>query len=385
MDTKGLIHEHSKIKLELYRLYLERYLSVLLVANFFNRIDIIDVFAGCGISDNDEKGSAIIAAETIDTISKNNNPQRKQVILKLNDADQQNCSALQRHLQSYNFASVTCDDADTFIQNWQPVSNGHNLFFIDPHGYTQIDTENLKRLFTASNCDFLIFIPIYHIYRFLKPTDGKKPVAEADGGFLGDLCQETKKRKQVDPAVYYAPIAKFLAGLGIDQETAKQANSVEDFASLISDALRTISGSEYVYCQMLENKEKNSKYSLFFISHHVLGAEKFLDAQNELKSKTATSSNQQSFDFVSPPDSDSILNFVSLDTPYDNVELYQQGVRWGIRPAEVKQQIKTMEKANNGKVDITALPGKQRNRGGLYIDYKHYRETDRVISMTFRR
>lgn len=287
MDTKGLIHEHSKIKLELYRLYLERYLSVLLVANFFNQIDIIDVFAGCGISDNDEKGSALIAAETIDTIIKNNNPQGKQVFLKLNDADQQNCSSLQQHLKPYHFASVTCDDANTFIQNWCPVSNGHNLFFIDPHGYTQIDTANLKRLFTASNYDFLIFIPIYHIYRFLKPTDGKKPVAEADGGFLEGLCQETKKRKQVDPVVYYAPIAKFLAGLGIDQETVKQANSVDEFANLISDALRTISGAEYVYCQMLENKEKNSKYSLFFISHHVLGAEKFLDAQNELKSCTS--------------------------------------------------------------------------------------------------
>ena len=31
MDTKGIISEHSKIKLELYKLYLERYLAVLLV------------------------------------------------------------------------------------------------------------------------------------------------------------------------------------------------------------------------------------------------------------------------------------------------------------------------------------------------------------------
>lgn len=383
MDTKGLIHEHSKIKLELYRLYLERYLSVLLVANFFNRIDIIDVFAGCGISDNDEKGSALIAAETIDTISKNNNPQRKQVFLKLNDADQQNCSALQQHLQPYQFASVTCDDANTFIQNWRPVSNGHNLFFIDPHGYTQIDTANLKRLFTAQNCDFLIFVPIYHIYRFLKPTDGKKPVAEVDGGFLGDLCQETKKRKQVDPAVYYAPIAKFLAGLGIDQETAKQANSVEEFANLISNALRTISGSEYVYCQMLENKEKNSKYSLFFISHHILGAEKFLDAQNELKNRTTTTSEQQAFDFISPPDENSITNFMSKDIPLDNVALYEHGIRWGILPSELNRQLGLLEQA--GKITVADFPPQKRRGKFFYINNKYHKNGgDRRITVTFR-
>ena len=168
MDTKGLIHEHSKIKLELYRLYLERYLSVLLVANFFNRIDVIDIFAGCGVSDNDEKGSALIVAETIEAINKSNNPRNKQIFLKLNEANQKNYNALQQHLNPYRFTEVNCCDANTFVQKWQPTTGGHNLFFIDPHGYTQIETENLKRLFSKPNCDFLIFIPIYHIYRFLK-------------------------------------------------------------------------------------------------------------------------------------------------------------------------------------------------------------------------
>ena len=37
MDKKGFIQEHSKIKLELYRLYLERYLSVLLTTPFFKK------------------------------------------------------------------------------------------------------------------------------------------------------------------------------------------------------------------------------------------------------------------------------------------------------------------------------------------------------------
>lgn len=385
MDTNGLIHEHSKIKLELYRLYLERYLSVLLVANFFNRIDIIDVFAGCGISDNDEKGSAIIAAETIDTISKNNNPQSKQVFLKLNDANQDNCGALENHLKPYSFSSVSCMDANIFIQNWRPVSNCHNLFFIDPHGYTQIDTANLKQLFGTSNCDFLIFIPIYHIYRFLKPTEGSKPSSQSKADLFGGLSSEAKKRKEINSDLYYAPIAAFLSGLGIDQEAAKQADSAEDFSDMIKSALKKMSGTEYVYSQMLENKDKNSKYSLFFISHHILGAEKFLEAQKEVKAKSAEPSKQQMFDFVSQPEVGSVINFLKSNSTYDNVSLYELGIKSGITPTELKSQIKALEKSDADSIEIKEITGKKRNRGGLYVDYKHFKEGNRIITVTLRR
>jgi hypothetical protein len=57
MDKKGIIQEHSKIKLELYRLYLERYLSILFGTPFFGTITVNDIFAGSGKSKNDEKGS----------------------------------------------------------------------------------------------------------------------------------------------------------------------------------------------------------------------------------------------------------------------------------------------------------------------------------------
>ena len=301
----------------------------------------------------------------------------------MNDANQKNCTSLKDNLKSYNFASASCVDANIFVQNWKPVSNGHNLFFIDPHGYTQIDTGNLKRLFSSLNCDFLIFIPIYHIYRFLKPTGGKNVSVETDEGLLDGLCEETKKRKQVDPAVYYAPIAKFLSGLGINQDVAKQANTVEDFADMISNALRTISGSEYVYCQMLENKDKNSKYSLFFISHHILGAEKFLEAQSELKNKTTTALDQKSFDFVSPPDGGSITNFLSEEVPLDNVALYEKGIKCGILPSELNKQLSALEKS--GRITVIDFYGQKRRGKVFYINNKYHKNGgDRRIVVTFR-
>jgi hypothetical protein len=194
-----------------------------------------------------------------------------------------------------------------------------------------------------------------------------------------------EKKHHVDLGKFYEPITKFLNGLGIEQTAAYSANSVDSFADVIVDALREISGAKYVYCRMIQNKEHNSKYSLFFISHHVLGAEKFLDAQSELKTKIEGPSQQQTFDFISKPELESILNFIDYDHPYDNVTLYEQGVKWGIRPTELKDQLKHLEKNNKNKIVIKELPGKRRNRGGLYIDYKHFRESDRIISITFRR
>lgn len=382
MDKKGVIQEHSKIKLELYRLYLERYLSVLLSTPSFDNIEVRDIFAGPGISQNEEKGSAILAAETIDSVRKEHNPHGKKVTLKLNDSNLKNYTSLREHLRTYDFAEVSCLDANKYIESWDPIPGSHNLFFIDPHGYTQISSDNLTRLFTAKKCDFLIFIPINHIYRFLKPPDTSD--SAKDSGFLQELGFEGSTR-QGDANKYFEPIKQFLAGLGIEHADARVAGSVEKFSEVIITAFRKISGSQYVYCQMMQNQENSNKYGLFFISRHVLGAEKFLDAQSQLKRRLRESSQQHAFDFVSQPESESILHFIKFDYPYDNMALYERGVEWGFLPAELRKQLKHIEKNDNSKIEIKQLPGKKRNKGGLYIDYRHFKESDRIITVTFRR
>src|SRR5689334_17754044 len=128
MDKQGIIREHSKVKLELYRLYLERYLSVLLVTPFFDSICVHDVFAGSGISKNEEKGSSVIAAETIAQLISGQNQWNKDTFLLANDANLENFLLLQQHMSKYRFATVTNDEADTYIQSWSPIPGSHNLF-----------------------------------------------------------------------------------------------------------------------------------------------------------------------------------------------------------------------------------------------------------------
>jgi three-Cys-motif partner protein len=354
MDKKGFIQEHSKIKLELYRLYLERYLSVLLTTPFFDRIVISDVFAGCGVAQNEEKGSALIAAETIDKIKADRNPRNKDIILNLNDANQANCLALRKHLQNRPFVHISNQDADKYIQSWEAPPSSHNLFFIDPYGYTQVSIDNLKRLFTMERSEFLIFVPIYHLFRF----------------------------KEVD-AAQTKPVSDFLKALGINDDELAKANDVKKFADLILEALRTISVTQWVYKQIIENRIHNSSYCLFFITRNIRGAEKFLEAQHELEKEIKTSERQRSFDFVADLNRISIRDVIEYGKLYDNVSLYELGINSGLLPKDINQELKKLEQ--NNKIEVVELPTKKRRMKGFYINYDHYIKEDRMLSVTFKR
>lgn len=343
MDTKGLIKEHSKIKLELYRLYLERYLAVLLVVPNFDSIWVHDVFAGSGISKNDEKGSAVIAAEVISNISSSQNPKNKKIHLSLNEADNANFVSLQENMKCFRFASVKRGSAEEYIQSWSPTSNSHNLFFLDPYGYSQISFQHLKDFFAARNRDFLVFIPIYHIYRFLRK----------------DGFEELKPLEE-----QLVPIASFLYDLGIGSSEA--VGSLDDFCNLIVAALKKISGTAFVYKQIIDNKERNSRYGLFFISHNILGADKFLEAQEKLKEAIEQEKAQMSFDFIEDQKAPSIFDAMEMNEQYDNTELYKLGIIIGIRSSEVMRQLKELE-TPGGKIRVDQMPRQKRNRGAFYV------------------
>src|SRR5688572_10035280 len=127
MDKQGYIKEHSKIKLELYRLYLERYLWVLLNSKAFSQIVVHDIFAGSGKSLNSENGSALISAIEINKI-RNDFP-LTQIKLMANEYDQSSYAQLTKNLEPFPFKTLSNLDADGYIQKWIPASGTHNFFF----------------------------------------------------------------------------------------------------------------------------------------------------------------------------------------------------------------------------------------------------------------
>lgn len=353
MDKKGNIHEHSKFKLELYRLYLVMYLTILLKSARFHEVFVHDVFAGSGKSANDENGSALIAATAIQKIQKT--LPKPPVILRLNERDPNKFTLLMEALRPFQFAQLSDLDANQYIEKWVQPNNSHSLFFIDPYGYTQLSIESLRRLLSMSRCEFLIFIPISHIYRFLRK-------------------EETSDQM--------TPIANFLRDLEIGEAQAKQTNSLAEFSQLVLDALRHISGAEFLFKEMIKNKQNNSEHCLIFITRNILGAEKFLEAQNKLKEEVKSNQAQFEFGFLDNYDAKSILEFAGPDTLHDNLSLYKTGIQAGFLPKQIIRDLKSLEK--DGKVTVTPVAGKERKNRGYYVNYEKYIKMDQIVYFLFK-
>ncbi len=355
MDTKGVIAEHSRIKLTLYSRYLQSYLGVFFNSSKFESIVIHDIFAGSGIASNDEKGSALIAAEVIRQLGKVNR-QRKTVTLNLNDADSQNFRSLQTHLGNYRFAKIHNETADTYISSLMSSPGQHCLFFIDPHGYTQISATNLVKLFSWPKSDLLLFVPLSHVHRFLRREDDDEQMK---------------------------PIARFLRSFGIDELSAKDTTVVE-FADLVKGAIGKLSNKNWVSKKILRKKLHSSTYCLFFLAEHIRGAEKFLDAKETAEREPANP--QIDFDFIEEIDYEQKTQpFKAALQPgamYDNTQLYELGIRHDLRPAEVSDLLKQMEEQR--RIAVTSVGTTVRRGRHFYLQYDYYKKNDRRISVTLK-
>ena len=346
MNKKGNIEKHSKIKLDIYKKYLEVYLSIMINVPNYDNIFIVEPFAGKGISDNGENGSALIAKNVIKSI---NNDSGKNIHLFLNDVKYQ--QDLVKNLQSDKKNDISCSnkDANEFITYVLSQNNNnkrtHCLLFIDPWGYTQLKRETYQKIFTAKRLDFLIFIPFYNIYRFL----GK-----------GTKLKLSK------------PIANFLSDMDINEENAKKCSNAENFLNEIKKAFIKKAGTKFVYHEVLENEEFNNRYALFFLTKHIRGAEKFLEVLDRIESQKAQ---KYLFLFQEPI----FIDHISQKKTLTNCELYEQGILDSLLPKDIRAILERLE--NDNKIDVTPKP---RKKGTFYIGYEYYRNKDKKIEITFK-
>ncbi|BAG13543.1 SAM-dependent methyltransferase [Candidatus Endomicrobiellum trichonymphae] len=337
MDTKGNIENHSKIKLSIYEKYLKAYLSIMMRL-YFTDIFIVEPFAGKGISNNGEEGSAIIAKNVITSISNSSN---KNIHLVLNDIKKESYVDLIKNLKP-DGNRVLCfnKDANEFINDVLSKADHktktNHLFFIDPWGYTQLRGDTYQNIFKAKRLDILIFIPINHIYRFL-------------------IKEENSEQLK--------PIAGFLNDMGIAEEDARKCQDEMSFVNEIKKAFTKKADTDYVYYKELKNTKSNNKYALFFLTKHILGAEKFLEALVKIKEK----------DLFENTISDEDLPFIEnihKNKSLTNCELYEYGILHGLLPKKVTAILNSYEKDN--KITVMPMPEvSNRKKGNFYISYKN--------------
>ena len=108
------------------------------------------------------------------------------------------------------------------------------------------------------------------------------------------------------------------------------------------------------------------KYGLFFVTHHELGADKFLEAQHKLR-KWVAKGQTLSLDFESS-DNTNWLRDVLKQGSINNTELYRKGLVDGIYCTEIRKQCKQME--DSGELVVEELSGMSRNSKGFYLGYR---------------
>lgn len=339
------------VKLDLYERYLESYLAVLLTTSHFQQIEIIDPFAGSGVLEDQKPGSALVAARIIAKMAGDSriNKYKKEVRLILNDLDGEAYASLNKHLGEYKFSEISNKDANNLVENLPPPRTGHRLFFIDPYGFTQIHPDNLLNILKNERCETFIFMPTHFGYRF----------------------------RNIDSA-----ISDTLLALGVNIQLLSEATIIEEYADTIADNLQVTAGKDaFAYRQMLKRYKKSNIYCLFFVTHNIRGADKFLDAQYTTWQRDERG---QSLDIILPEE-EQILNKIFARETYNNVELFMRALECKISPRNLEDILKRLEREATPRVFIEELSPKKRSGGALYIKYDYHRKKDIRLSITLKR
>jgi len=176
-DAKKIMYPHSQAKLDYYQSYLSRYLPILRLADFTERIFIFDVFCGTGIYEDGTKGSPILAFEAI---KKSHYKHLKKTLtpvsLCVNDLDSSKINGVKKYISGKNKENYCAlgfynKDANEFLNDiitclQEQTTKSRNLVLIDPYGYKNIRKEDLGKLLSKRNTEIILFLPISNIYRF---------------------------------------------------------------------------------------------------------------------------------------------------------------------------------------------------------------------------
>jgi three-Cys-motif partner protein len=333
MDRKGNMKFHTRLKLKIYEEYLKAYISILNTQSWVEKINIIEPFAGQGMIDT-EKGSAVIARDVILQSGSS------KTLLLLNELNNERAVLLSKNTNAPEnlFINISNEDANNFLSSALKF-RGHALLFVDPFGYTQLNKDTYDIIFKKDNMDTLIFIPIYHIFRFLKG-------------------EETDS--------FYRGVAKFLEYFNISSEVAQKSGDLNTFTKIVRESIQKEAGTEYVYYKALKHTEYNSHHAVFFISRKIKGAEKFLEAADNAEKYFDNQGQLFSSTKVIFNDEINELLAIIKNRTLSNKELYSLSIRSGILPKYTREIFEDLEKEQ--QVTVSTVNGFKRRGKSLYIN-----------------
>jgi len=162
---------HSKAKVDFYKTYLERYVSILCQSKYIHHIRIYDVFCGMGIYEDGGKGSPVVAYDTIKNIYETHKvTNNTEITLVVNDKSEARIARVQEYIESNKHSYCKVRPYNLEIGQLLGIiipeinitpNDTRNLVFIDPYGYKDIKKELLLDLMENGRTEVILFLPIW--------------------------------------------------------------------------------------------------------------------------------------------------------------------------------------------------------------------------------
>lgn len=226
MKTDSFFEEQTSLtaaKIEIYKKYIEGYLPKLLMQ--FKECIIADLFCGAG-KNGDQNGSPLILIDRSKYILTSPILKEKDAKIQIlfNDSDEKNIQNLNeelkkidpcREIQFFDVLNESFEELLPILIEYFQNSKIPKFFFLDPFSYSNIRMEDLKQLMNLPFTEVLLFIPIFHIYRFANdrnmPTNHKtrtfieKFTMTGVGGYknIEEFMKSVKERLLQDLSLKY--------------------------------------------------------------------------------------------------------------------------------------------------------------------------------------
>jgi len=141
----------------------------------FGKCFIADLFCGTG-KNGDKNGSPLILIDRAEYILRIPQLQDSQIYILFNDKDKNNTKNLDIELKkikvdkNITIFPVQNDNFEDVLQKILKPSFRYKgipiFFFLDPFTYSSVKMDHLKRIMALKFAEVLLFLPIFHCYRF---------------------------------------------------------------------------------------------------------------------------------------------------------------------------------------------------------------------------
>lgn len=351
--------EHSEAKLQLYDTYLAKYLSILARTPYVQEIFLFDLLCGEGIYENGEKGSPIIALETIKDHYYSNNRSCPNITIWFNDLGQSEIehgiSKIDRVKRfSENIYRPFNVNVEFFQEDYQGLYpkatqfvnktyRAKGLFFIDPYGYKSVKPEDIRKMLEGNNTEVLLWLPASFMYRFANT------VTRSD--FKGG-----------------EPLKVFI--LELFGRKPPLFRSVYDFVEQITESFRAYLRDLGIFVDSFTlERGGGNVYCLFFFTSHIKGYETMLSTKwdmDENRGKGHTINKSPSFSEIQLSGyPQKVKAFISSTDYRTNAEIYKFGLENGFLPKHTNEILREWKKEDI--IEIIPLDGKPAK--GFYLQY----------------